>query len=384
MIDDPMFEEEAEPKQKKANPRKRKPAATKQAEPVTIDIDQDMFGQSQQQKNMPVLRDAKGTQMELTVANIHTLGSDAGQNIGKLSEEILSKVKVADTGELGDGISNILSLTRKVDITRLGEQRSGFMSRIVNIFGDTKQKVMDQFETSKDQIEKITGTLSTGISRMRGEALWLQNAYDANIEYLEELQEILVNVDAVKEIEDQKLAQLMANPDTPMNVLDEQRMLTDALDKQSDKLRRLVQLAKLTAPQIASMRKVNMNTVEKFESLNTVVIPAWKNNMSLSLISLQQKKDNELSNMIDNETNRLLKDNAKTVAQNMKDAAAANQRGVVDLSTLQSIQNDMLNGIKETIRIEEAGRQERQQAAIQMQKMDNDLKTALREISQKK
>jgi len=106
--------------------------------------------------------------------------------------------------------------------------------------------------------------------------------------------------------------------------------------------------------------------------------------MSLSLISLQQKKDNELSNMIDNETNRLLKDNAKTVSQNMKDAAAANQRGVVDLSTLQSIQTDMLNGINETIRIERAGREERKQAAIQMSKMDQDLKIALRDIANKR
>lgn len=372
--------EEVQPQRKKATqPRKRK-AAAKVAEPVTIDHEEIEQGE----KQLPALRDAKGTTMELTVANIHTLGSDAGQNIGKLSEEILSKVKVADTGELGDGISSILTLTRKVDITRLGEQRTGMLARVWNIFGDTKQKVLDQFETSKDQIEKITGTLSTGIDRMRGEAEWLEKTYDANIEYLHELEDILVNVDEVKIIEDKKLAVLMANPDTPMNILDEQRMLTDALDKQADKLRRLVQLSKLTAPQIASMRKVNMNTVEKFESLNTVVIPAWKNNMSLSLISLQQKKDNELSNMIDNETNRLLKDNAKTVAQNMKDAAAANQRGVVDLSTLQSIQTDMLNGIKETIRIEEAGRQERKQAALEMQKMDNNLKIALRDIAQKK
>jgi uncharacterized protein YaaN involved in tellurite resistance len=372
--------EEVQPQPKKAVKRTRKPAAAKQREPETFD--QEEF--TQPEKNLPVLRDSKGATLELTIANINTLGSDAGQNIGKLSEEILSKVKVADTGELGEGISNILTLTRKVDITKLGEQRNGLLSRVWNIFGDTKQKVLDQFETSKDQIEKITGTLTTGIGRMRGEAVWLNNAYTANIEYLHELEDILDSVDAVKEIEDQKMAELLANPDTPMNILDEQRMLTDALDKQADKLRRLVQLSKLTAPQIASMRKVNMNTVEKFESLNTVVIPAWKNNMSLSLISLQQKKDNELSNMIDNETNRLLKDNAKSVAHNMKEAAAANQRGVVDLATLQSIQTDMLNGINETMRIEQAGRQERKQAAISMAKMDNDLKIALRDIANKK
>ena len=338
----------------------------------------------QSEKSLPALRDAKGSQIALTVTNINTLGSDAGQNIGKLSEEILAKVKVADTGELGEGISNILSITRKVDINKLGTQKNTLVNRIWNIFSDSKQKVLDQFETSKDQIERISETLVSGVDRMRGEAEWLHNAYNANIEYLHELEDILSNVEEVKAPEEHKLSVLLADDNTPMDVLDEQRMLVDALDKQADKLRRLIQLAKLTAPQIASMRKVNMNTVEKFESLNSVVIPAWKNNMSLALISLQQKKDNMLSNMIDNETNRLLKDNAKTVAQNMRDAASANQRGVVDLSTLQSIQNDMLNGIKDTIRIEEQGRQERRQAALEMQKMDQSLKDALREISVKK
>jgi uncharacterized protein YaaN involved in tellurite resistance len=379
-LDDTTNSFEEVPQPKKTTQRKRKPAATKQKEAQTFDQEEI----SQTEKSLPVLRDSKGTEIQLTVANIHTLGADAGQSIGKLSEEILSKVKVSDTGELGEGIASILTLTRKVDVSKLGEQRNGMLARVWNIFGDTKQKVLDQFETSKDQITKISTTLGTGIERMRGEAVWLESAYDANIEYLHELDHILEHLEPVKEAEDKKLAALMANPDTPMNILDEQRMLTDALDKQADKLRRLIQLTKLTAPQIASMRKVNMNTVEKFESLNSVVIPAWQNNMSLSLISLQQKKDNELSNMIDNETNRLLKSNAKTVAKNMTDAAAANQRGVVDLSTLQSIQTDMLNGINETINIERKGREERKQAAVLMNKMDQDLKLALRDIANKK
>lgn len=382
MIDDSMNGFQPEPtaaaKRKRATKTKEKP------EPVTIDHNTTFEELNEETKNLPVLRDAKGGSLELTVANINTLGSDAGQSISKLSEEILSKVKIADTGDLGEGISSILTLTRKVDISRLGNQNKGIISRVWNIFGDTKQKVMDQFETSADQIQKITGTLTTGIDRMHGESVWLENAYNANIEYLRELEDILENIDMVKEIEDRKISVMLADENTPMDELDNQRIITDALDKQADKIRRLVQLSKLTAPQIASMRKVNVNTIEKFNSLNTVVIPAWKNNMSLGLISLQQKKDNELSNMIDNETNRLLKDNAKTVSQNMKDAASANQRGIVDLDTLKSIQQDMLAGITETINIERKGREDRRQAAITMQKMDTDLKNALRDIAQKK
>lgn len=365
--------------QPKAKPRARK-VKEKEINPVVMDIPV----QSETKAKVPMLRDAKGTELSLSVENIQSLGSDVGQSISKLSDQVLSRVKVADTGELGEGISNILSLTRKVDISKLGKKETGLVARVWNIFGSTQQKVMEQFDTSADQIEKISTTLTVGIDRMRGESQWLQDTYAANIEYLYELEDILENIESVKTVQDEKLDEIVKNEDVAIEVLEEQRMICDALDKQADKLRRLIQLSKLTAPQIASMRGVNINTIEKFKTLTDVVIPAWKNNMSLGLISLQQSKDNELSKLVDDETNRLLVDNAKNVAANMKEAAKAAQRGVVDLESLRAIQNSMIAGINDTIAIEKKGKEDRRLAATELEKMDDELKTALRAIANKK
>ena len=129
------------------------------------------------------------------------------------------------------------------------------------------------------------------------------------------------------------------------------------------------------------MRKVNSNTIEKFTSLHQTIIPLWKQNMSYYLISLQQGKDNELSNAMDDETNRLLTANSKNVADNMKAAARANQRGVIDIKTLQQVQTNMLNGINETMAIEEQGRLERNNAKIEMERMNDELKAQLRQVA---
>lgn len=347
----------------------------------TTYAEEQTFGTFEQQaKNLPALQDAKGQPIELSIANIQELGREAGDMIGSLSDSILAKVRIADSGELGEGINNILTLTRKIDIEKLGETNTGFIGRVWNIFGDTKQKVMDQFETSADQIEKISDTLVTGISRMRGETVWLEETYRANIEYLHELERILENVESVLDVENAALVRLQADQNTPLEILQEKDLMVEALDKQADKLRRLAQIARLTAPQIQSMRKVNSNTIEKFNSLHQTIIPLWKQSMSSYLISLQQSKDTELACAMDNETNRLMTSNSKNVADNMKNSAKANQRSVIDIKTLQEVQNNMLEGIRDTMKIEQDGRNDRAQAKIQLETMNENLKAALRNV----
>ena len=227
----------------------QKTTKTQDQKTVTVEATATESGTFEQSaKSLPALRDAAGNEVSMSIVNIQELGKDAGNKIGKLSDDILARVKIADSGELGQGINSILTLTRKVDVSKLGEKNDGFVGRIWNIFGDTKQKVLDQFETSADQIEKISGTLVTGVNRMRGETQWLENTYNANIEYLRELESILDNIDEVLEVEEMNLSMLQGNPETALEVLQEKDLLVETLSKQADKLRRLAQIARLTAP----------------------------------------------------------------------------------------------------------------------------------------
>ena len=375
-----MSEKDITPAAKKT--RTRKPAAAKptkeKAEKV---IDSETFEQSE--KQLPSIRKGNGESLALTVSNINNLGMDAGSGISVLNDEILNRVKVADSGEFGQSVNSILELTRSVNIEKLGTPSNGLISRMFGLVNRAKRQVTDQLNTSYDQIQEIVKTLDGGVSRMEDESRWLEKVYGANIDYLKELKSALINIDEVVAPQEEILNEMRGNPDTTVEAFEEQKLIVDALGKQADKVRRLISLSQLMAPQIMSMRKVNSNTHEKYQTLITTTIPAWKTQMSLGLISEAQKKDNELSGKIDDQTNLLLSQNAETVSKNMVGSAKSNQRAVVDLDTLRIVQNIMLKGINDTIAIEQNGAAERAKAKLEMEKMDQDLKNALLEIANK-
>lgn len=362
--------------------RTRKPAAKKATKVKEKEVVQnDAFEQTE--KQLPALTSAKGETVALTVSNIHTFGMDAGASISVLNDQILNRVKVADSGEFGESVNNILALTRSVDIESLGTPQKGVWGKVMSLFRDAKRQVTDQLNTSYDQIQEIVKTLDGGVARMEDEGRWLERVYTANIDHLKELKTALVCIEDVKAPQEEILNTMRLDDSIEVEKFEEQKLIVEALDKQADKVRRLITLSQLMAPQIMSMRKVNTNTHEKYQTLITTTIPAWKTQMSLGLISDAQRKDNELGAKIDDQTNLLLSTNADTVAKNMVDSAKANQRGVVDLDTLRKVQNTMLKGINDTITVEQSGAAEREKAKLEMEKMNQDLKNSLLEIADK-
>jgi|AGFS01.1.fsa_nt_gi Uncharacterized protein involved in tellurite resistance len=362
--------------------RTRKPATKKATKVKEKDVVQnDVFEQTE--KQLPALTSAKGESVALTVSNIHTFGMDAGASISVLNDQILNRVKVADSGEFGESVNNILALTRSVDIESLGTPQKGVWGKVMSLFRDAKRQVTDQLNTSYDQIQEIVKTLDGGVVRMEDEGRWLESVYTANIDHLKELKTALASIEEVKAPQEEILNTMRQDDSIEVEKFEEQKLIVEALDKQADKVRRLITLSQLMAPQIMSMRKVNTNTHEKYQTLITTTIPAWKTQMSLGLISDAQRKDNELGAKIDDQTNLLLSNNADTVAKNMVDSAKANQRGVVDLDTLRKVQNTMLKGINDTIMVEQSGAAEREKAKLEMEKMNQDLKNSLLEIADK-
>ena len=377
-----MSEKEINPKAKAATTTKTR--AKKTAEKKGQTFDAGSF--EQDAKNLPstaVLKDSKGGTLALTIENINTLGTDVGTGIGKLSDDILRQVNVAnDNSEFGKSVSTILTLTRKVDINSLNGEQTGLIAKFKNLFSDVKHRVSDQLTNSHEQIQEVMGTLETGVARMRGEAEWLKDTYDANVVYLKELEGVVENIQEVREVEDAKLKDLLENPETEMHVLDHQKMICEALSKQEDKVNRLINLCQLNAPQIMAMRGVNINTIDKFESLKTIVIPAWKSKIAQGLITDRQRRDNELGEMMDDETNRLFLESAKQTSTNMVTAAKSAQRGVVDIKTLREVQKTTIQGIKDTIAVQKAGEAEREAAKREMAQMRIELRDTLRSISE--
>lgn len=315
------------------------------------------------------------------ISSINRIGAECGKGVADISGVLLDRVKVADAGDVGKGISDILSLTQKVDFGSLNPEQRGVMARLRNIFTDTKVKVLSEFQTVTEQMNDVVKELETGINRMHGDTDWLIQHIQANNEYLDDMEDIQASLSKAIEEETAKLTEMQRDPNVRTNAIFDQSNIVDALEKRLDKIMRFVHLAKLTDPQLKSMLVVNQSNIEKFEGIRTDMIPTWQSRLSMELLSLQQSRDNDLSKAYDETANRIIVETAKTVGNNMKEAARAANRSTVEIETLRSVQTNIVGSLQEVIKINKEARIAREKGMAELRKMNDELDSSMRGIA---
>ena len=79
-------------------------------------------------------------------------------------------------------------------------------------------------------------------------------------------------------------------------------------------------------------------------------------------------------------TNELLKKNADTLKMATIETAKESERGIVDIETLKHTNESLISTFDEVLRIQSEGREKRQAAEVEMQKIESELKQKLLEI----
>lgn len=131
------------------------------------------------------------------------------------------------------------------------------------------------------------------------------------------------------------------------------------------------------APQIRLIQTTNQVLAEKIQTSVNSAIPLWKNQVTIALTLLKQKKAVNAQRAVSDTTNQLLQSNADMLQQNTIEAAKENERGIVDIETLQHTQDQLIKTIKETMIIQKEGRDKRVAAEQQMKDMESELKETL-------
>ena len=80
-------------------------------------------------------------------------------------------------------------------------------------------------------------------------------------------------------------------------------------------------------------------------------------------------------------TNEMFRRNAETLKQGAIDAAIASERAIVDVETLKKVNADIISSINEVVKIHEEGAKRRSEAQVELAKIEDELKQALLQIS---
>lgn len=81
-------------------------------------------------------------------------------------------------------------------------------------------------------------------------------------------------------------------------------------------------------------------------------------------------------------TNELLKKNAEALKVASVETAKESERGIVDIETLKTTNQTLMTTLDEVMKIQEEGRARRQSAEEDLQRIENEMRDKLLEMSQ--
>lgn len=316
-----------------------------------------------------------------------TYGAVAQQKLSEFSQSMLNHVQSNDIGPVGDSLTELMYRLNEANPDDL---RAGEGSLFKRMFGKVKQSIYEitaKYQKIGAQIDKIAVKLDKEKNGLLKDNLMLEQLYHKNKDYFEALN-IYIAAGELKAEElkmtiiPEAMAKAQASGDQmDVQIVNDYSQFLDRLDKRTHDLRLARQITIQQAPQIRLIQNTNQALAEKIQASINTAIPLWKNQVVIALTLLRQKDAVTAQRQVSETTNDLLKKNSEMLKVSAIETAKENERGIVDIETLQKTQNDLVETIQETLRIQQEGKEKRRAAEIELGTMEEDLKNKLLEMT---
>ncbi|OFQ99260.1 tellurite resistance protein TelA [Staphylococcus sp. HMSC066C03] len=310
-------------------------------------------------------------------------GTNLQQSMSQFSHQMLDEVQSKDMGPVGDSLNQLMGKLKSVNPNDLDPNKQSKLKRIFRRTKASINEVFSRMQSVSSQIDRITIQLDKHRGNLTKDVELLDGLYDQNKKYFDDVTLYIAAAQRKKQqIQSETIPELQEKAHNSGNQMDIQAVadmeqFVDRLDKRIYDLQLSRQIAIQTAPQIRMIQNVNQALAEKIQSSILTSIPLWKNQMAIALTLMRQRNAVSAQRAVTDTTNDLLTQNASMLKQNAIETATENERGIVDIETLKTTQNDIIETIEQTLQIQQDGRQKRQAAEKELNGLENDLKQHL-------
>ncbi|POY36978.1 toxic anion resistance protein [Solitalea longa] len=312
------------------------------------------------------------------VNSILNYGVEVQNSMEKYSNEFLSSVRTYNSGEVGGLINDLLTELNYIDVDELEQgtfkqiiSRIPFLKKLIF---DTK-KLFQKYDTVVSNIDKITNKIKVGRVNSIKDNSSLQTMFDSNVNYIKQMEELIIAGQLKHSQLTETLAQMEANASNYNDYeIADLREFVNRLDKRlaDMKIVRFIMMQSLA--QIRVVQNNNTSIAEKAQSIISTTIPVWKNQLTIAVALQRQKANVEMQKKISETTNTILQKNAELLKQNSIDVAKENEKTVVSLETLKQTTNSLIETLNEVKRIHEEGNQNRKVLNTELQNLETELK----------
>ncbi len=325
---------------------------------------------------------------DISHASVAEYGKDIATKTSAYTDELLTLVQSKDLDQTGQKLNEVVQVAKQLNTSSiLNKPRTSsipIIGGLLNKIKGAKQNFDQHFSTTKEQLDALVKEIEHSQSGLKTRVNTLDHMFSV---VQDEYKQLGIHVAAgqIKQHELQQriaeLSQKEQDQHTTQQIYDLNHLVNN-LEKRVSDLQVLQQSAMQTLPMIRIIQSNNLMLVDKFYAIKNITLPAWKNQISLAISLQEQKNSVQLAQNIDDATNELLRRNADLLHQNSVDTARANQRSVIDIETLEHVQNTLIKTVNDVIQVQKEGMQKRDEAATRLRTLQHDLNQLVIESSQ--
>ena len=308
-------------------------------------------------------------------------GAGTQKKMADFSDEALKNVRSQDLGEVGDLLTGVVGELKGFDAE---EEKGlfGFFKKQANKIETLKNR----YDKAEANVEKISETLEQHQVRLLKDSAMMDKMYEQNLLYFKELSMyIQAGKLSLSRMRDGKLKELEEK--AKLTGLPEDAQAAKDLDSRCERFEKKLHdleltktIAMQTAPQIRLVQGNDTMMAEKIQSTLVNTIPLWKSQMVLALGVEHSAQAAAAQREVNDMTNELLRKNAEKLKIATVETAKESERGIVDIETLKATNESLIATFDEVMQIQQEGRQKRQQAEVEMQRIEAELKAKLLQV----
>lgn len=320
--------------------------------------------------------------IDLTNSNIILqYGAGAQKKIADFSESALNNVRSKDLGEVGEMLSSVVYELKRFD----EEEDKGFLG----MFKKSSNKIASmkaKYAKAEVNISKICEVLEGHQIQLLKDSAMLDKMYELNKTYFKELSMyILAGKKKLHQVQQTELPALIHRAETSnlpedAQAVNDMNSLINRFEKKIHDLELTRMVSIQMAPQIRLVQSNDTLMSEKIQSTLVNTIPLWKSQMVLALGMNHSLQAAAAQKEVTDMTNELLRKNAAALKMATIETAKESERSIVDIETLKATNESLITTLDEVVKIQQEGRQKRQEAEVELRRIEGDLKQRLLQI----
>jgi len=211
----------------------------------------------------------------------------------------------------------------------------------------------------------------------------LDRLYTANLDYFHTLELYIAAGEAkLQKVDTEELPALEREVTTSEDMVKAQtlrdlRASRDDLERRVHDLKLTRQVTMQSLPSIRLVQENDKGLITKINSTLVNTVPLWRQQLAQAITIYRSGEAAKTVKAATDLTNQLLEANADNLRQANAQTRAQIERGVFDIETVKKANQTLIATIEDSLRIADEGRRRRQEATVQLEACETELRQAL-------